>query len=271
MTIGLVIGIACVGLQLGAQQAEPSDYVAGSQDKLQVTVFDEPDLSKSVTVDADGTITLPLIGRVSVDGLTLREIQDQIIRQLGDGFLINPQASVEVVEYRSQNVYVLGEVASPGIYSVSGNLSLLKVLVQAGSTTAQAGDVVQIIRSAGGRASAGPVLAGDDEAEIEEVSLADIRTGRLRLVTLRDGDTVNVPKAAIFFVTGHVSSPGSYVWVQGMTVRQAIALAGGFTSRGSNRGIRVMREVRGTQAAVSVNEDDAVLADDVIEVRARRF
>ena len=271
VAVGLAIGIACVGLQLGAQQPESSDYVAGPQDKLQVTVFDEPDLSNIFTVDGDGTISLPLVGRVSVDGLTLREIHGEIIRQLGDGFLINPQVSVEVAEYRSQSVYVLGEVASPGIYRLSGNLSLLKVLAQAGSTTAQAGNVVQIIRSAGGRASAGPVLAGDDETEMEEVSLADIRTGRLRLVTLRDGDTVNVPKAAIFFVTGHVSSPGSYVWVQGMTVQQAIALAGGYTNRGSNRGIQVMREIDGGQASVSVDEGDPVLAGDVVEIRARRF
>ena len=271
IAIGLVIGIACVGLQLGAQQRESSDYVVGPADKLQITVFDESDLSNSFTVDGDGTITFPLIGRVSVDGRTLREIQDEIIRQLADGFLINPQASVEVVEYRSQSVYVLGEVASPGIYSLSGNLSLLKVLAQAGSTTAQAGNVVQIIRSASNRASTGPVLVGDAETEMEEVSLTDIRTGRLGLVTLRDGDTVNVPKAAIFFVTGHVSSPGQFVWVQGMTVRQAIALAGGYTSRGSNRGIRVMREVDGEQAAVNISEDDPVLAGDVVEIRARRF
>ena len=271
LVIVIGIGIACVGVQLGAQQPEPSDYVVGPQDQLQVTVFDEPDLSRRVTVDSDGTITLPLVGRVSVDGLILPEVQDEIIRQLGDGFLINPQASVEVVEFRSQSVYVLGEVASPGIYSLSGNLNLLTVLVQAGSTTAQAGDVVQIIRSASGQASAGPVLEGDDETEMEEVSLADIRTGRLRFVTLRDGDTVNVPKAAIFFVTGHVSSPGQYVWVQGMTVRQAIALAGGYTNRGSNRGIRVRREIDSAPAAVSVNEDDRVLAGDVLEIRARRF
>ena len=267
----VVIGLVCLGPQLGAQQPEPSDYMVGAQDELLVTVFDEPDLTKIFTVDDDGTITLPLVGRVEVDGLTLREIRDEITRQLGDGFLVSPQVSVEVAEYRSQSVYVLGEVANPGIYSLSGNLSLLRVLAQAGSTTAQAGNVVQIIRSVRGRASGGPVVAGDDETKMEVVSLSDIRTGRLTLVTIRDGDTVNVPKAAVFFVSGHVASPGSYVWAPGTTVRQAIALAGGYASRGSNRGIRVIREVDGSQATVSVNENDPVLAGDVIEIRARRF
>ena len=267
----VVIGLVCLGPQLGAQQPEPSDYMVGAHDELLVTVFDEPDLTKIFTVDDDGTISLPLVGRIEVDGLTLRKIRDEITRQLGDGFLINPQVSVEVAEYRSQSVFVLGEVANPGIYSLSGNLSLLRVLALAGSTTAQAGNVVQIIRSVSGQASGGPVVAGGDETEMEEVSLSDIRTGRLTLVTIRDGDTVNVPKAAVFFVSGHVTSPGSYVWAPGTTVRQAIALAGGYTSRGSNRGIRVIREVDGSQATVSVNEDDRVLAGDVIEIRARRF
>lgn len=273
IAVALVIGVTCAGLRLGAQQPIAAHYLVGPEDTLRIAVFNEDDLTGIYTVDAGGNITFPLLGSVSVGGLTFGEIQDEITRQLGDGFLVNPQVSCEIEEYRRQSVYVLGEVGSPGIYRLSGNLTLIAVLVQAGGTTAQAGDEVEIIRSANGRMLAGPVLAedGDPEVEVIRVSLEDIRTGRLALVTVLDGDTINVPKAPTFYVLGQVASPGSYVWTRRMTVQQAIALAGGYTSRGSNRGIRISRMVDDTRIEVGVDEDDQVQPGDTINVRARRF
>ena len=280
MVVALVIGVACADLRLGAQQTALSGYLVGPQDELRITVFDEAALSGTYLVDGDGSITFPLLGRVSVDGLTLREVQDEITRQLGDGFLVNPQVSSQIEEYRRQSVYVLGEVGSPGIYRLSGNLNLIEVLVQAGGVTAQAGGVtaqagneVHIIRSTSGGTPTGPVLGqdGDPEVELTIVNLEDIRTGRLALVTIGDGDTVNVPKAETFYVLGQVASPGSYVWTPGMTVQQAIALGGGYTSRGSSRGIRITRTVDGQRREVGVNEDDLVQPGDTINIRARRF
>ena len=273
LVVALVIGIACAGLRLAAEQTVRTDYLVGPQDTLRITVFDEDDLSDVYTVDGDGSITFPFLGRVSVDGLTLREIQDEITRQLADGFLVNPQVSSAIAEYRLTVFYVLGEVRSPGQFRLPGNLSLLDALAAAGAITAQAGNEVHIIRSASGRASPGPLLAqdGDPEVEVTVVSLEDIRSGRLGLVTIRDGDTVNVPLAAIFYVTGYVSSPDRYVWIQGMTVRQAIALAGGYTSRGSSRGIRISRRVDGEETEVGVNEDDLIQPGDTLVIRARRF
>ena len=273
MVVALVIGVACADLRLGAQQTALSGYLVGPQDELRITVFDEAALSGTYLVDGDGSITFPLLGRVSVDGLTLREVQDEITRQLGDGFLVNPQVSSQIEEYRRQSVYVLGEVGSPGIYRLSGNLNLIEVLVQAGGVTAQAGNEVHIIRSTSGGTPTGPVLGqdGDPEVELTIVNLEDIRTGRLALVTIGDGDTVNVPKAETFYVLGQVASPGSYVWTPGMTVQQAIALGGGYTSRGSSRGIRITRTVDGQRREVGVNEDDLVQPGDTINIRARRF
>ena len=262
----LVIGVACAGLQLGAQQPDQSSYLVGQEDVLRITVFEEPSLSGSFTVDSDGTVTFPLLpSRVLVDGLTLREIQVEITRQLRDGYLVNPQVSIDVQEYRSQSVNVLGEVVSPGQFSMTGsNRTLIDMLVKAGGVTAQAGNLVQIIRSAS-RGSAGP-----DDNRIEEISLENI-TSRRTLVTLRDGDTVNVPKAATFYVLGQVASPGSFVWTPGMTVQHAIVLARGYTNRGSNRGIQITRMVDGKSTEVSVNDESLVQPGDTIVIRARRF
>jgi len=265
--------VLATGGGLDARQDASFDYLIGPQDVLSITVFDEPGLQCSCTVDADGTITFPLINRVTVEGLTLREIQTAIETRLLDGYLVNPQVTVDIEQYRSQSVYVLGEVASPGIYRLEGNLSLIEVLVQAGGATAQAGNMVQIIRPRGEPSGAGPVLADDedDDVEVTEVSLEDIRTGRLALATLRDGDTVYVPKAATFYVLGEVNSPGSFVWSRGMSVRQAIALAGGYTPRGSTRGLRIIRNVDGEAVEVSVEQNDLVQANDTVQVRRRLF
>ena len=88
---------------------------------------------------------------------------------------------------------------------------------------------------------------------------------------LQDGDTIYVPKAETFFVTGHVRSPGSFVWERGITVLQAISLAGGLTDRGSNRGIRLLRIVDGEQEEVSVSLSDPVQPGDTVVIRQRFF
>ena len=271
IAIALVIGVACAGLRLGAEQTAQSGYLVGPQDELRISVFNEPELSGIFTVDGDGTITFTFIGRVSVDGLTLREVQDEITRRLSDGYLRDPQVSVEVAEFRSQQVYVIGEVARPGILELRGSLSLLEALAEAGGTTAQAGNELTLTRFAADRSSGVPVLPadGDPPADVSVYSLEDIQL--LAVVTLRDNDTVNVAKAATFYVTGHVGSPGDLVWTRGMTVLQAIALAGGYTTRGSNRGIRIERQVDGERISISVNDQDLVEAEDIIVVRARRF
>lgn len=268
---GVVAGVlAATTLGLGQTQT-PNDYRVGPQDVLRITVFDEPDLTGAFTIDGDGSLTYPLVGRVTVEDSTVSEIQTELTRRLADGYLINPQVNVEVLEYRSQRIYVLGEVRSPGVYTLQGNMSLIEVLVEAGSTTATAGNAIHIVRRPDGQDS-GPLLPEDaTEADVTYVDLRDIQTGRLSTVALRDGDTVFVPRAETFFVTGQVRSPGSYAWQRGLTIRQALSLAGGLTERGSDRGIRIFRIVDGNQVEIDAALDDLVQAGDTIRARQRFF
>lgn len=252
--------------------AGPTDYRVGPQDVLTIAVFNEPDLSGPFTIDSDGTLTYPLLGRIKVEGETLREIQEQLTKLLGESYLVNPQVSVEIRDYRSQSVYVLGEVRSPGIIRLAGNMTLIEVLIQAGSVTSAAGNELQIVRQKGERKIGGPVLATDNvDAEVTYVDLRDIQSGRLSQVVLRDGDTVFVPKAATFFVDGEVRSPGSYTWQRGLNVQQAIALAGGLTDRGSRGRLKVLRQVDGKRLEVDVNEGDLVQPADTLVVGRRFF
>jgi polysaccharide export outer membrane protein len=248
------------------------DYVVGPQDVLSVTVFGEPDVSRRYSIDSDGTFDFPWIGRVAANGLTLRQIEDLLVKRLAGGYLVNPQVSVEVAEYRSQSVFITGEVRTPGAHPIRGNMSLVEALALAGPTQNASNEIV-IVHPKDKRLSSGPVLPGDpDTAETIRVNIKDLQAGKLsQNITLRGGDTIFVPRAETFFVTGLVRSPGSYVYEPGMTVLQAIALAGGLSERGSNRGIKILRKVSGRQVEVSARTSDLVKPGDTIVVRQRFF
>ncbi len=135
-----------------AQPMVTKDYVVGPQDELNIIVYGEPaPLTGRFRVDSDGTFPYQYLNRVKAEGLTVAAIEETLERALGDGYLRNPQVSVEVAVYRSQNVYVQGQVRSPGKYSLQSSASLMDAIFLAGSTLPEAGNWVEIYHQ-GGRA-----------------------------------------------------------------------------------------------------------------------
>jgi polysaccharide export outer membrane protein len=252
-------------LAWGALQQSPprpsAEYVVGAQDKLAVAVFGEADLTRTITVDADGTFDFPLIGRVKAAGLTVRAIEQDLTRRLKNGLYVNPQVSIEIAEYRSQVVYVTGSVRTPGAVSLTGNLSVMEALSRAGSPTPEAGSYIVINRR---HASEGE--------QAQRVSMVDLQSGRAQQIMLADGDTIYVPKAETFYVTGYVKNPGPYLLGAEMTVAQAISLAGGVTERGSKSRVRITRTIDGKQVVLKdVKLADRVQPGDSVEVLPRFF
>ena len=271
--LGILLGVvAGAEAQPPAQTAE-HDYVVGSQDVLSITVFNELSLSGRFPVESDGSITFPLLGRVPVAGKTLRAIQEDLTKRLAAGYLVNPQVAIQVEQFRSQSIFVVGEVRQPGKHTISGNMTLLEALSQAGGLTASAGTEVVVRRPKDPAATAGPVDPSDDSRSdvIARVNLEDLQSGQVVNVAIRDGDTIFVPKAEMFFVTGYVRSPGSYVWEKGMTVLKAISLAGGITERGSSGRVRIIRIVKGERKEIRVQMTDLVLPNDTVDVPQRYF
>jgi polysaccharide export outer membrane protein len=258
---------------VGAQPSVNTDYVVGPHDVLSVTVFNEPTLSGLFTVESDGSITYPLVGRVPVAGKTLRTIQEEVTKRLSAGYLVNPQVTILVEQYRSQSIFVVGEVRQPGKHTISGNLTLLEAISQAGGATAAAGTEVIVRRPKGAIPPVGPVDPADDTRSetIARVNLEDLQSGRAVNVAIQDGDTIFVPKAEVFFVTGYVRSPGSYVWQEDMTVLKAISLAGGITERGAPGRIKIVRIVNGVRKEIKVSMTDLVLPNDTVDVPQRYF
>jgi polysaccharide export outer membrane protein len=249
-----------------ARTGDPSSYVIGSQDLLSITVYDEPDLTNRYRVDDAGFVSFPLISRIVAAGSTLAEFEDRLRTTLASGYLRNPQVRVDVEQYRSQSVVVTGSVRAPQKLTMSGSsMTLLEALALAGSPTAEASNEVIVTRRT--RDGANP-----EELEEIRVNRRDLELGRSgRDVLLRDGDIIHVPTAQRFYMDGHVRNPGTFVLDPGMTVQQAIALAGGLSERGSDRGIVARRLVDGRMTDVRVRPDDKVQAGDTIVIRQRFF
>lgn len=251
-------------------------YLIGPTDVLGIKVFEEPTLTGEYSVDTDGTITFPFIGRVSVGGKTLKDIEAQLTTALRAGYVLRAQVSIDITQYRSRAIYVLGEVRNPGKYNIKGQVTLLEVIANAGSLTPTAGPILTVQRYRDGLVAAAtaaeaPALPGDPRgAELMRISYEDLREGRLKAnILLQDGDTIFVPAADRFYVSGFVKTPGMFVLTQGLTVQQAIALAGGTTERGSTRGIKISRKVNGKDVEIGVGLSDLVRPNDTIKVRQR--
>jgi polysaccharide export outer membrane protein len=265
-----------LSLLLLVQSSNPAlaaEYIVGPQDRLAITVFDEPTLTKTVTVDSDGSFDFPLIGRVKAGGMPVRQIAAELKKRLGppNGFLVNPQVNIEVETYRSQVVYVNGQVRIPGAVPLKGAMTIMDVLAQAGSPTAEAGSYVEVYRKPVGQSTDGPIDPSKAPAPPLRVMMEDLRNGRAQAILLGDGDTLNVPKAQTFIVNGFVRTPNTYVLEGEVTVQKALAMAGGVTERGAQSRTKIQRMVNGRLVEIRAKMTDLVQANDTLVVPQRFF
>lgn len=258
-------------------------YRIGSGDILRIAVFGHDDLSQTVVVQPDGTVVFPLIGSVPVAEATPREVEARIAARLSKGLIRDAQVSVLVQEYRSKVVYVVGEVMRPGTYPLAGDVRLVEVLARAGPLSPNAGTEVVVVRPQGPidrpvlptevtPAANGAGAAAGAQAKVLKVDVAQIQGGNLgQNIALRANDTVFVPQAARIFVTGEVRNPGAFPFSSGITARQAVSLAGGFTEDASQGKAQVVRTVDGRPKPVKIQLDDALRPGDTVLIKAKLF
>lgn len=173
MTMRLQAVLLCVFAVLAslfpfAARAQGEEYRLGAQDRVQVTVFNEPNLSGDFQVDGEGNVTLPLIGDVRVGGATIREAERAIADKLYPDYLLNPRVSVQVVNYRP--FYILGEVKKPGSYQYAAGLTILQAVAMAGGFTYRARQSEITLLRTGERSQVSPntVMLPGDIIEIPE-------------------------------------------------------------------------------------------------------
>jgi polysaccharide export outer membrane protein len=267
VTLALIVGLAT---DLRGQAV----YNVGPHDVLAITVWGQPDLSGKYPVEQDGTLAFPLAGRLSVAGHTVLEIEQNLLQHLRDRFVKNPQISVIVEQYRSQQVFVLGEVQRAGKYPFTGAMSLLEALAEAGSTGPRAGAELLLLRKAENGQASQPLRPGDAGiSEVVRVDLEQLERGNLaNNVALRSGDTIFVPRGETVFVLGHVNKPGEYALRKaGTTVLQVLAVAGGISEQGSLRRIRIVRRDAEQTLEMKATVRDAVRPGDTVMVGERVF
>jgi polysaccharide export outer membrane protein len=252
----------------------PNDYEVGVQDMLRVAVYGHDDLTQTVVVQADGTFLFPLIGRVKASNHTTAELERKLQTLLAQGYIRNPQVTVSVQEYRSKNVYVVGEVSKPGPYPLTGAMNILELVSKAGLAAGTSVGEVLIVRPH--EDVSGPVLPGEvgkaAKADVLRVDLGRIQAGDISTnVALRPNDTVFVPPAPKVFVSGEVKNPGAYAFFPGMTARQLVSVAGGLTPQGSSGRLKVVRDDEGKPKEHGIKLDEAVAPGDTLVVRRKLF
>jgi polysaccharide biosynthesis/export protein len=229
------------------------DYKVGPEDLLVVEIYGQEKLNREVRVNGQGEITMPMVGVVKVGGLSPQEIEKRLMELYDARFLVNPQLTVGVKEYRHQRVAVTGAVDKPGSYEIIGPRTLLEVLSLAGGFSSApksaAGDTINVIRQqrAPDPAGAGKGVAGArpfaPKTETVVIDLRRLVSGqepRLN-IPVHNGDVIHVPFAGTAYVLGGVKKPGNIPVKENLTVTQAVAMAGGVDPLLGTNNITIMR------------------------------
>lgn len=237
-----IVGIVfCLwAVTAGAQEA----YTLSPGDEVSITVFGEPDLSMSIKLNESGELNFPLLGTLRAGGMSVSDLENTITRELSGTYLIDPDVRVSVAEYRQ--VYINGEVNSPGGFDYKPGLTLDKAIALAGGYS--------------------------EKASKERVTLTRVINGVSQQFSMRPtdavlpGDIISIAEYLQIFVNGEVQRPGNYPYQSGLTLEKTIALAGGFTGRASKKRIKVSRDIDGQQQQGKIRMRDPVYPGDIISV-----
>jgi len=245
------------------QQMSNSLESVGVGDSVRINVFRNPDLNTEARVNANGTILFPLIGEVRVSGMTPQQVGELIAEKLRAGkYVVNPEVSVTMAQVSSRQVSVLGNVTRPGRYPIdSVNTKLTDFIAAAGGVAAPGSDIVTVLQTK------------DGQSIKKDIDLAQMfRDGNLaNNMALSPGDTIFVHRAPVVYVYGEVQKAGAYRLEPQMTVMQAIAMGGGLTTRGTERGLKIHRRNGQGVKKIDAGLGDVVMSDDVIYVRESIF
>ena len=264
----LFLCTAALADQGGPATEAVQEYVIGPQDVLEIVVWDNDDLSGKTAVALDGHINYQLIGKLKAAGLSPSELAVKVTELLADGYLIDPQVTVRVLEYRSRKVFILGEAVKPGTYYLTKKTTLIEAISMAGGHTKDADREVIVVRPDKNMPEGNPATRslGAQGRQIK-VDLRSALEGDLsQNIYVENGDSIFVPKAKTFFIMGDVRNPGEYKLQRGTTVRKAVSLAGGATEKAALGRIKVVRVIDGKEVESRIGLDEPLLPNDTVMV-----
>jgi polysaccharide export outer membrane protein len=246
------------------QDARQREYVIGAGDVLRVAVYQNPDLAIETRVSDTGQISFPLLGQVTVGGLTVPQVEKALADGLRTGnFIKQPQVTVLVTQVRGNQASALGMVNRPGRFPIDvSGMRLSELLAQAGGIAAGGSDVVILTGIRNGQPY---------RLQVDIAALFASGAQNQDPVVL-NGDTIYVERMPTIYIYGEVQRPGAVRLETNMTLMQALASGGGLTQRGTTRGLRVHRRSgEGRVEELQPGMNDVLQNGDVVYVRESLF
>lgn len=234
-----------------ADEGEITDYILGSGDLLTISVFESKELNTESRVSSRGDISMPLLGRVHVEGLTASEAEKKIEDALVKDYMHTAHVSLFVKERMNQHITLVGAVKQPGTFETQSRKRLLEVLAFAGGLAKTAGDTAYVTRR-------------DKNGRENRVYLVDLDAllteGRVEMnMLIQGGDVIFVPESDMIQVDGAVRRPGSFKIDGDMTIDSAIAQAGGLANYADDDDIKLIRKNKeGKREIVQISMNDII-------------
>ena len=275
----LALTAAC-SLLAQDQQKSTHDYVLGPFDQITVMVgqFQDQFSDKTFRIDGQGDVSLPLVGRIHAAGLTLHGFEDWIKDHLGP-ILKHPDVVVNISEFASQSVSVLGAVKNPGVEKIVGSNNLFNVLSLAGGLSDSAGTTVKITRESRWGVIPGNNTVVDSSGKFSTAVLhmKEISQSGADSLIVMPGDTIFVPKADLVYAVGDLTKPGGFPIGENETLSalQVVSLAGGLVKTAAGDKAKILRAIPGSSSRTEIpvnikklmagkTQDIPLQADDIL-------
>jgi polysaccharide export outer membrane protein len=237
------------------------NYELGPNDQILIRAPGADEINeRPFRIDAEGYINLPLVGRVRAGGMTVQQLEADLVKRLSE-YIVRPQVIISVVQFRSEPVFFVGAFQRPGIYPLQGRRTLVEMLSSIGGLQTNASRRIKVTR----RAEYGNIpLSNAVEDPERKTTSVEISMGSLREnvnpaedIVLQPFDVISVERAEMVYVNGEVGRVGGIELGErdSVSITQALTLAGGFQRDANRSGVRILRPILNTdrRAAIEVN------------------
>ena len=249
-------------------QAQTTAYRIGPRDVLTLTIYagGEQQQATRLTVSSQGMISVPFIGPLRAQGLTIPQLEKLVKKPLAANFFVNPEINIVVSEYHSLQYYISGAVGSPGLYETKSEATLMELIAKAGGASSNRGNIAYILHQSTNHVESEKenhsLFSDKDPLKIDLKKLLD-KGDMTQNIVLRSGDVVYIPLQASLnlseskiYVEGEVKSPGVYDYQEGLTALNACIMAGGFSKFAAPNRTRIIRQNGEKQIIIKINLND---------------
>jgi polysaccharide biosynthesis/export protein len=254
-----------------AQQLPPDtirpNYVLGPNDQIQIRAPEAEEIDqKPFRIDGDGNINLPLVGRIHAAGMTIQELEVDLVRRLRE-YIREPQVFITPIQFRSSPIYFVGLFARPGIYPLQGQRTLTEMLSQVGGLQSNASRHITITRHEEYGAIPLPNAIVDPEKKIStvEISLGTLRQNinPAENILLQPYDVISVGRSELVYLSGEIGRIGGIELGErdSISIMQAISQSGGLGRDAKGTKVRILRPIEGTNRRYRIEIDAKELFD----------